>query len=87
MKQSLPAEWQEGISCPIYKKGDRIKCENYRGITLLNNAYKVFSKILCERLRPKMEEILGECQTGFGEGKGPIDQIRNLRQILERTKE
>jgi sorting nexin-29 len=27
------------------------------------------------------------CQTGFQEGKGTIDQIRTMRQILERMKE
>jgi sorting nexin-29 len=86
-RELLPAEWEEGIICPIYKKGDRLRCENYTRISLLNTAYKIFSKILSERLRNKIEAILGWYQTGFREGKGTIDQMHTLRQILERIKE
>jgi sorting nexin-29 len=86
-RELLPAEWEKGIICLIYKKGDRLRCENYRGITLLSTVYKIFSKILCERLRPKVEAILGWYKTEFWEGKGRMDQIHTLRQILERIKE
>jgi sorting nexin-29 len=53
----------------------------------LNTVYKIFSKIQSERLRPKIEAILGWYQTGFWEGESTIDQIHTLRQILERMKE
>jgi hypothetical protein len=86
-RESLPAEWEEGIICPIYKKGDCLRCENYRGVTLLNTVYKIFSKILSERLRPKIEAILRWYQTRFWEGKSKTDQIHTLQQILERMKE
>jgi sorting nexin-29 len=86
-KESLPAEWEEGIICSMYKKGDCFRCENYKGVTLLNTVYKIFSKILSERLRPKIEAIVGWYQTGFREGESTIDQIHTLWQILERMKE
>jgi sorting nexin-29 len=86
-RELLPNECEEGVICPIYKKGDRLRCENYTGITLLNTVHKIFTKILSERLRPKLEEILGRYQTGFREEKGTIGQIHTLRQILERMKE
>jgi len=37
-KDELPANWENSIICPIYKKGDRMQCKNYRQITLLNVA-------------------------------------------------
>jgi hypothetical protein len=45
--EKMPEEWKTGIICA-----------NYRGISLLPTAYKIFSLILAERLQPLMEEFL-----------------------------
>ena len=29
-EERIPEEWKETVRVPIYKKGDRDKCENYR---------------------------------------------------------
>lgn len=71
----------------FYKKGDILECANYRGITLLNTAYKIFSAILYSRLRPCAEKVVGRYQTDFRMDKSTVDQISTLRQILEKTQE
>ena len=35
-KQELPEEWKESFTVPVYKKGDKTDCTNYRGITFVN---------------------------------------------------
>jgi hypothetical protein len=64
-KEELPEEWKESIIVPVYKKGDKIDCNNYRGISLLPTTYKILSNILLSRLTPYAEEIIGDYQCGF----------------------
>ena len=59
-KNKLPEKWKESIIVPIYKKGDKTDCSNYRGISLLPPTYKILSKILLSRLIPYAEEIIGD---------------------------
>jgi len=61
----LPEEWKESIVVPIYKKGDKRECSNYRGISLLPATYKILSNILLSRLTRYAEEIIGDHQCGF----------------------
>jgi hypothetical protein len=51
-KEELPQQWKESIIVPIYKKGYKTDCNNYRGISLLSAAYKILSNILLARLTP-----------------------------------
>jgi hypothetical protein len=44
--ETLSRSWTEGVLCPVYKKGDKLDCKNYRWICLLNVTYKVFAKML-----------------------------------------
>ena len=46
-----PREWREAIIVPIYKKGSRDECGNYRGISLLSVVRKIYARVVCDRLR------------------------------------
>jgi len=41
-EERIPEEWKGTIIVPIHKRGDRDRCENYRGIALGNAAYQNF---------------------------------------------
>jgi hypothetical protein len=85
--ETLPRSWTEGVLCPVYKKGDKLDCKNYRGICLLNVTYKVFAKILYARLLPHANAADQHYQAGFQSGKSTTDQLFALRQILEKCNE
>jgi hypothetical protein len=86
-QERMPEDWEIGIICPIFKKGDRRDCSNYRGITLLNNTYKIFICLIYNRLAKHSEQILGDYQLGFRPNRPTIDQIHTVRQILEKCYE
>lgn len=86
-EEQLPDEWKVGIIVPLYKKGDKLDCSNYRGITLLNIAYKVFANVLYRRLLPFAEENVGEYQSGFRANRSTTDQVFAIRHILEKCRE
>ena len=79
-----PNDWKTAEIIPIHKKGDTTKTENYRPISKLPHAYKVFANILRDRIKIKEEEALSEEQAGFRPGRGTIDHIFTFNQIVER---
>jgi hypothetical protein len=84
-KEELPDQWKESIIVPIYKKGDKTDCNNYRGISLLSTSYKILSNILLSKLVPYIDEIIGDLQCGFRRNRSTTDQIFCIRQILEKN--
>lgn len=77
--EKMPKNWKTEVICPIHKKGSKQDCNNYRGIALLNVAYKMFSNCLLTRIKTKTEQIIGNYQGGFTPGRSTIDQIFILR--------
>ena len=85
--EKLPQQWNEGIICPVYKKDDRLYCNNYRSVTLLNIAYKIFAILLNRRLMENIENKLEDNQMGFRSNRSTIDNIFIIRQIFEKSHE
>ena len=46
----VPQRWRDAVLKVLYKKKDRTDCGNYRGISLVAHAGKVFLKIVATRL-------------------------------------
>lgn len=84
--EKIPEGWKEGWIFPIYKKGDKKKAENYRGITLMDTGYKIMAVIIEEKLRKKTERlrILPETQAGFRRKRCGIDNIYILKTAAEK---
>ena len=82
--EGFPRRWRIGNICPIFKKGDKEKAENYRGVTLLNTSYKLYAMVLNERLKEESERILPESQAGFRRGRSAMDHIYTLNWIIEK---
>jgi hypothetical protein len=42
MTEEMPKDWEEGITCPVFKKVDIWNCDNYTGITFHNTSCNSF---------------------------------------------
>src|SRR3984885_1473970 len=83
-EKKCPADWRKAIIVPIHKKKDKTDCKNYRGISLLSTPGKVYTRILQQRLRRYIEEIVSEEQAEFRRGIETIDQKFVIRQLAEK---
>nr|VZI37404.1 unnamed protein product [Spirometra erinaceieuropaei] len=79
----VPDDWGVGILVLILKKGDKTRCENYRGISLIDGAAKIFAVVLLRRFQAVRDYRTTPNQAGFRAGRGCADQIFSLRRILE----
>lgn len=85
--QQVPKDLKDAVIITLFKKGDRKFCGNYRGISLLSIAGKIFARILLSRLQEIAEQILPESQCGFRASRGTTDMIFCARQLQEKSRE
>jgi hypothetical protein len=45
-ERSIPDEWKQATVKSSFKKAECNNCSNYRGISLLNSGYEIYSKII-----------------------------------------
>lgn len=83
----IPEQWAKSYIILIHKKGDKQDIENYRPISLMSNIYKVFAKIILDRMSPMLDEQQPVEQAGFRKGFSTIDHIHTLKQVLEKYNE
>ena len=86
--EQMPQNWKNANIVPIFKKGSRKLCGNYRGISLLSIAGKIMARIILNRIIEKITpNILPETQCGFRNSRSTIDMVFSLRQIQEKCTE
>ena len=70
-----PRQWITNVIILLPKKGDLSLITNYRGISLISIAAKVYNKILLNRIRPHVDPLLRSNQAGFRPGRSCAQQI------------
>jgi Reverse transcriptase (RNA-dependent DNA polymerase) len=87
--RSIPKKFSEGAIILIPKNKNIATIEDLRPISLLNCDYKLFAKILANRISKILHTIIGEGQSACLKGKsciGNLMKIRNLISSLQRSK-
>ena len=78
-------DWHGACIVPLYKgKGDKCKCSNLRGISLLSVVAKLYGRVPMKIVRARTECAKAEEQCGFRQGRGCMDKIFfSIRQVCE----
>ena len=82
-----PNDWKKSIYVPIYKKGDKKECGNYRTIALISHASKILLRVLQKILEAFLIPELPIEQARLRRGRGTRDHISNLRWLMERARD
>jgi len=84
----IPNEWRNAVITPIFKKGDRREPQNYRGISILNTCYKIYSRILNMKLQIYSKVfMMTETQNGFRKGQSCTNPTFYLKLLIEKGRE
>ena len=84
-EENVPQDWKDASIVPIFKKGSRKDCGNYKGISLLSIAGKILSRVLLDRINMYIAAVVVlESQYGLGSGRGTMDIIFCLIQTQEK---
>ena len=78
---ALPATCIEGTISVLYKKNKRNDPRNYRPITLLNNDYKILTRVLTRRMNVAVLQFVSPQQNGFVPGGFLPENIMLLKLI------
>ncbi|VDO60504.1 unnamed protein product [Schistosoma curassoni] len=84
-EEQVPMDWEEGHLIKMPKKGDLSRCGNYRGITLLSIPWKVFNRVLLDRMKDAVDAQLRDQQAGFRKYQSFTGQIATLRIIIKQS--
>ncbi|KAM9964318.1 hypothetical protein ACTFIW_004074 [Dictyostelium discoideum] len=84
LDKGIPSQFKQGVLITIYKnKGDPNLLDNYRPITLLNVDYKIYSKIINNRILRFLNNVISPFQTGFVPRRILHDNIITLNSVMD----
>jgi hypothetical protein len=81
---SYPEPWTRSLLILLFKSGEKDQCGNYRGISIMDSAAKVYDHLLNRRLTQWMS--IDAAQAGSQKGRECLEQIITLRILIDTAK-
>lgn len=80
---SLLQSCRRAVLTPLPKKGDLQDIKNLRPVSLLCTDYKLLSKVLANRLRKVMNQVIHRTQTYCVPGRSIVNNVSLIRDVLD----
>ena len=84
---ALPSSWKSSSIKVLFKKGDPKVPGNYRPVCIIPILYKMFSKVICERIKGELLKAQSEDQAGFRPGFSCEDHLFTITILAEKSNE
>ena len=78
----MPENWKLANITPVFKKGGKGQCENYRPISLLCIASKVFERVIMNQIKNEITPLITPFQYGFLNGKSTETQLLHVYSFI-----
>ena len=77
-QRKFPKIWKQSVLFPVFKSGDKRNVRNYRGITNLSAASKLFEIIVSQNILNAMKCYISPNQHGFMPGRSVATNLLNF---------
>ncbi|CAF4889082.1 unnamed protein product [Pieris macdunnoughi] len=78
----FPKRWKTAHIISIYKSGDKSYCKNYRPISILSCAAKLFESVMCTHLYSHFKPVLSDKQHGFVRNRSTVTNLLEYKNYL-----
>jgi len=82
-----PDQWKQSTIAVLFKSGDPQLPNNYRPITIIPLLYKLFARLLYNRLEPILDPQQSQDQAGFRRNFNTDDHLFTAAMIQETARE
>lgn len=86
-ERRTPEQWNYTVMIILHKMGDMTEIENYRFISLLSYLYKLFMKIITNKLGPLLDNHQQQKQARFRSDFGMNDHLQVIKSWLEKVRQ
>ena len=82
----FPKSWKDGIIIPVYKQGNKLDVNNYRGITISSCLGKLFCHVINDRISQELESknFIKSEQARFRKNYRTSDHVFVLKTIVDK---
>ncbi|GBG77572.1 hypothetical protein CBR_g24019 [Chara braunii] len=81
-RQRMPTGFGGATIVVLHKKGDPAEIRNWRPVSLLSAPYKLYAKVLANRLARVLPSLIHPTQTGFVRGRQILTNVIMIREVL-----